>query len=39
MNEQALKFDNTVVNKKEFHPSKQAVALNSVKTSKILVSY
>ena len=39
MSEQTLKFDNIVVNKKEFHASKQAIALNSVKTGKILVSY
>ena len=39
MSEQALKFGDIVVNKKEFHASKQAIALNSVKTGKILVSY
>ena len=39
MSEQALKFGGIVVNKKKFHPSKQAIALNSVKTGKILVSY
>ena len=39
MSEQTLKFGDIVVNKKEFHVSKQAIALNSVKTGKILVSY
>ena len=39
MSEKALKFGDTVINKKEFHSSKQAIALNSVKTGKILVSY
>ena len=39
MSEQTLKFGNIEVNKKEFHVSKQAIALNSVKTGKILVSY
>ena len=39
MNEQKLKFSDIVVNKKESHASKQAIALNSVKTGKILVSY
>ena len=39
MSEQTLTFDDTVFNKKEFHGSKQAIALNSVESSKILVSY
>ena len=39
MSEKTLKFGNIVVNKKEFHASKQAIALNSVKTGKILASY
>ena len=39
MSEQTLKFGDIVVNKKEFHFSKQAIGLNSVKTDKILVSY
>ena len=39
MSEQKLKFGDIVVNKKEFHASKQAIALNSIKTGKILVSY
>ena len=32
MSEQTLKFGDNVVNKKDFHASKQAIALNSVKT-------
>ena len=39
MSEKMLKFDDIVVNKKEFHTSKQAIALNLVKAGKILVSY
>ena len=39
MSENTLKFGDIVVNKKEFHASKQAIALSSVKTGKILVSY
>ena len=39
MSEKTLKFGDIVVNKKEFHASKQAIGLNSVKISKILVSY
>ena len=39
MSEQTLKFGDIVVNKKDFHASKQAIALNSVKTGKILVCY
>ena len=38
MSEQTLKFGDTVVNKKEFHASKQAIALNLVNTNKIVVS-
>ena len=38
MRKQTLKFGENVVNKKEFHASKQAIALNSVESSKILVS-
>ena len=38
MSEQTLKFGDIVVNKREFHASKQAVALNLVDTSKIVVS-
>ena len=33
-----LKFGDIVVNKKEFHASKQAIALNLVNTGKIVVS-
>ena len=36
--EQTLKFGDIVVNKKEFHASKQAIALNLVDTDKIVVS-
>ena len=38
MSEQTLEFGDIVVNKKEFHASKQAIALNLVNTNKILVS-
>ena len=38
MSEQTLKFDDIVVNKREFHASKQAIALNLVNTNKIVVS-
>ena len=38
MNEQTIKFGDIVVNKKEFHASKQAIALNLVDTNKIVVS-
>ena len=38
MSEQTLKFDHIVVNKKDFHASKQAIALDLVESSKILVS-
>ena len=39
MSKQTLKFCNIVVNKKEFCASKQAIALNSVNTNKIVISY
>ena len=39
MSEKTLKFVDIVVNKREFHVSKQAIGLNSIKTGKILVSY
>ena len=39
MSEQILRFGDIVVNKREFHTSKQVIALKSVKTGKILVSY
>ena len=38
MSEQALQFNDVVVNKKEFHASKQAIALNSAETDRIVVS-
>ena len=38
MSEETLKFGDIVVNKKEFHASKQAIALNLVNTNKIVVS-
>ena len=38
MIKQTLKFSDTVVNKKEFHTFKQAIALNLVNTNKIVVS-
>ena len=38
MSEQALKFGENVVNKKDFDASKQAIDLDLVENSKILVS-
>ena len=38
MREETLKFGDIVVNKTEFHASKQAIALNLVNTNKIVVS-
>ena len=38
MSEQTLKFADIVVNKREFHVSKQVIALNLVNTNKIIVS-
>ena len=38
MGEKTLKFNNTRVNKKEFHKSKQAIELDLVDTGKIVVS-
>ena len=38
MSEQTLKFGDIAVNKKEFHASKQAIALNLVNTNKIVTS-
>ena len=38
MSEQTLKFDENVVNEKDFHASKEAVALDSVENSRIPVS-
>ena len=37
MSEQTLKFGDIVVNKRELHTSKQAIALNLVNTNKIVV--
>ena len=36
--EKILKFSNVAVNKKDFHASKQAIALNSVDTDRIVIS-
>ena len=38
MSGQALKLGDIMINKKEFHVSKQAIALNLVNTNKIVVS-
>ena len=38
MNEQTLKFGENVVYKKDFHASNKAITLDSVDSSKILVS-
>ena len=38
MDEKTLKFNNTKINKKEFHKSKQAIDSDSVDTNKIVVS-
>ena len=38
MSEQTLKIGDIVVNKREFHASKQEIVLNLVKTNKIIVS-
>ena len=38
MGEKTLKFNNTKINKKEFHKSNQATDLDSVDTNKIVVS-
>ena len=38
MTQHTLKFGDTVVNKKEFHASKQEFVLNLVNTNKIVVS-
>ena len=38
MSEKTLKFGDIVVDKREFHASKQAIALNLVNTSKIVTS-
>ena len=38
MSEQTLKYDHIVANKKDFHASKQAIALDLVESGRILVS-
>ena len=38
MSENTLKFGDTVVKKKKFHASKQAIALTVVDTDKIVIS-
>ena len=38
MSEQTLKFDDNVVNKKDFHASKEEIALNVIDSSKVLIS-
>ena len=38
MSEQTLNFKDVVVNKKEFHASKQPININLVDTDKIVVS-
>ena len=38
MSEKTLKFGDIVVNEREFHASKQAIALNLVDTDKIVVA-
>ena len=39
MNKQTLGFNDIVVNKKDFHASKKAIPLNSVKANNIVISY
>ena len=38
MREKTLKFNNTKINKKEFHKSKQVIDLDSIITDKIVLS-
>ena len=38
MSEKTLKFDNSTVNKKEFHKSKQSIELDLVNVDQIAVS-
>ena len=38
MSEETLKFDHIIVNKKEFHKSKQSINLNSVNVDQIILS-
>ena len=37
MSKQTLKFGNVVINKKKFHASEQAIALNLIDTNKIVI--
>ena len=39
MSKQTLKFNDIVVNKKDFYSSKKAMPLNSVNTNNIVISY
>ena len=39
MSTQTLKFNDIVVNKKDFYSSKKAMPLNSVNTNNIVISY
>ena len=38
MSKKTLKFDNVEVNKKEFHASRQPIALNLVNVNQVLIS-
>ena len=38
MSKKTLRFDDGVINKKEFHASKQTIALNLLDTNKIVIS-
>ena len=39
MSKQALKFNDIVVNKNDFHASKKAIPLNIVNTNNVIISY
>ena len=39
MSEKTLKFNNIILNKKEFHKSKESIDLLSVRVDQIVVSY
>ena len=39
MSKQTLKFNDIVVNKKDFHTFKKAIPLNSVNANNIVISY
>ena len=39
MSKQTLKFNDIVLNKKDYYASKKAIPLNSVNTNKIVISY